>query len=138
MLYACCAVNLQRKAKVCMDREQEEVVLRLTAHYVEAVQSGHQPKISDYLALYPQYADAIANFIAYYQTIELPQTQAIESTDSQDNLNSLDEFTDEFHIAIESAWQRVLVPGTTSEPEDIADSRKATQILEPEKIVKPV
>lgn len=99
-----------------MDREQEEVVLRCTAHYIEALQAGHQPKISDYLARYPQYADAIANFIAYYQTVELPQAQPIESTDGTDNiddtdsLNSADEFTSEFHIAIESAWQRVLMP----------------------------
>lgn len=101
-----------------MDREQEEIVLRLTAHYVEAVQAGHQPKISDYLARYPQYADAIANLIAYYQTVELPQAQPDESTDntdSPDSLHSADEFTSELHIAIESAWQRVLMPENTPE-----------------------
>jgi hypothetical protein len=101
-----------------MDREQEEVVLRCTAHYVEALQAGHQPKISDYLARYPQYADAIANFIAYYQIIEWPQVQAIENTDNTDSIdgvNSADEFTSEFHIAIESAWQRVVMPEITPE-----------------------
>lgn len=100
------------------EREQEEVVLRCTAHYIEALQAGHQPKISDYLARYPQYADAIANFIAYYQTVELPQAQPIESTyntENTDSLNSADEFTGELHIAIESAWQRVLMPETTPE-----------------------
>ena len=98
-----------------MDREQEEIVLRCTADYVEALQAGHQPKISDYLARYPQYADAITNFIAYYQTVELPQAQPIESMDSTDSTDSADEFADEFHIAIESAWQRVLMAETQSE-----------------------
>jgi hypothetical protein len=104
-----------------MDREQEEVVLRLTAHYVEAVQAGQRPEISDYLARYPQYADAIANFIAYYQAVELLQAQPIEGTDTTDstentnNLNSADEVTSEFHTAIESAWQRVMMPETTPE-----------------------
>jgi hypothetical protein len=121
-----------------MDREQEEVVLRCTAHYIEALQAGHQPEISDYLARYPQYADAIANFIAYYQTVELPQAQPIESMDNTDSLHSADEFTSEFHIAIESAWQRVLMPGTTPEHmnRNMEDLGKATQVPEPEKIAE--
>src|SRR5438128_2145692 len=42
-----------------MDREQEEAVLRITAQYVEEVQAGQQPNVSDYLARYPQYAKKI-------------------------------------------------------------------------------
>lgn len=99
------------------DREQEEVVLRLTAHYVNEVQAGHHPAISDYVARYPQYADAIAAFIAYYQTVELSASQLAGSADllaitgsSRETVEHAGEFANMFPIAIESAWQRVLTP----------------------------
>ncbi len=61
-------------------------MLRVTAHYIEEVQAGHEPDISDYLARYPQYADAIAAFIAYYQTVELPLSQLTGSADFTENI----------------------------------------------------
>lgn len=39
-----------------MDREQEEAILRITAQYVAEVRAGQEPKVSDYLARYPQFA----------------------------------------------------------------------------------
>ena len=121
-----------------MDREQEEVVLRLTTRYIEEVEAGHQPKISDYLARYPQYADAIANFIAYYQSVESPLSQLAGSPGS---VESGESFADEFPIAIESAWQRVLLPEATPEPVDaeeitlIPEVRTIEKAGEPEAVV---
>lgn len=54
-----------------MAREQEEALLRITARYVAEVQAGQQPRLSDYLARYPQYANAIADFVAYYHAVEM-------------------------------------------------------------------
>ncbi|HZO72234.1 MAG TPA: hypothetical protein VFB60_08515 [Ktedonobacteraceae bacterium] len=54
-----------------MAREQEEALLRITARYVAEVQAGQQPHLSDYLARYPQYASAIADFVAYYHAVEM-------------------------------------------------------------------
>jgi hypothetical protein len=53
-----------------MDREQEEAVLRITASYVAELEAGLHPRLSDYLARYPQYAEAIADFVAYYHAVE--------------------------------------------------------------------
>ena len=88
-----------------MDREQEEAVLRITAQYVEEIRAGHQPKLSDYLARYPQFAAEIADFVAYYHTVEvdLPGETSIASPLAED-----------FHIAIDPAWRSILQHGATS------------------------
>ncbi len=118
------------------NREQDEIVLRVTAHYVEEVQAGHQPDISDYLARYPQYADAIAAFIAYYRTVELPLSQltgSSEFTDKADNrgdMDNTDEFVEEFHIAIESAWHRVMTPERASKLGDVRKTDHRAEIGE--------
>lgn len=102
--------------------DQEEIVLRVTAHYVEEVQAGRQPDISDYLSRYPQYADAIASFIAYYHTVELPLSQS--QIDTPDHIGKLeetcitDEFASVFHIATETAWQQLMPPGEAGETEN--------------------
>lgn len=119
------------------NREQDEIVLRVTAHYVEEVQAGHQPDISDYLACYPQYADAIAAFIAYYRTIELSSSQLTgsadftENTDNPEDTGSAGEITGELHIAIESAWQRVMMPEIASTPVDVGETDHRAEIGEP-------
>jgi hypothetical protein len=51
--------------------EQCETFLRITARYVEEVEAGLQPRVSDYVARYPQYAAAIADFVAYYHAVEV-------------------------------------------------------------------
>ncbi len=97
--------------------DQEEIVLRLTARYVAEIQAGRQPDISDYLSRYPQYADAIASFITYYQTVELPLSQFQPATDIPDHMSDSeetdipDEFASIFRIAEEYALQQVMSPG---------------------------
>ena len=88
-----------------MDREQEEAVLRITAQYVAEVRAGHQPKLSDYLARYPQFAAEIADFVAYYYTVEvdLPGETSITSP-----------LVGDFHIATDPAWRSILQHGATS------------------------
>lgn len=53
-------------------REYDEELLRITGHYVEEVEAGRQPQVSEYIHQYPQYAEAIADFVAYYHAIEVP------------------------------------------------------------------
>ena len=86
------------KESTPMDREQEEALLRITAQYVTELQAGCQPKLSEYIARYPHYAHELADFVTYYHAVELqtPTEPALLSSPSE-----------EFHIAIESAWQRI-------------------------------
>src|SRR2546421_10649173 len=88
-----------------MDREQEEAILRITAQYVDEVRAGQQPKVSEYLARYPQFAGEIAGFVAYYHTVEagLPGETSIASPLAGD-----------FRIAMDSARKRVLQAETQS------------------------
>jgi hypothetical protein len=82
-----------------MDREREEFVQRITARYVEEVRTGLRPNVSDYLVRYPEYADEIADFIAYFHAFEgdLPyETQSMPVLSGQ------------FQGAIDTAWERVL------------------------------
>jgi len=90
-----------------MDKQQEEAVLHITARYVEEVQAGRQPNISDYLARYPQYADEIADFVAYYQAIEI---------DVPYQIDTMPALSEDFHIATDSAWKRISQPESTSTP----------------------
>ena len=53
-----------------MNREQEEVVMRITAAYVAELQAGQQPRLGDYLRRYPQYADMLTDFVTYYHAVE--------------------------------------------------------------------
>lgn len=86
------------KESTPMDREQEEALLRITAQYVTELQSGCQPKLSEYIARYPHYAHELADFVTYYHAVELQTaTEPVHPSSSPE----------EFHIAIESAWQRI-------------------------------
>jgi transcriptional regulator with XRE-family HTH domain len=91
-------MRLSQKEHRFMDRKQEEIVQRITARYIEEVRSGHQPNMSDYLARYPQFADEIADFIAYYHAVEVGLPH---ETDQMPIL------TEQFHEAIDTAWERV-------------------------------
>lgn len=53
-----------------MTRKQEDAVLRITARYVAEVQAQKQPRLSDYVTRYPQYSEAIVDFVTYYHAIE--------------------------------------------------------------------
>lgn len=65
-----------------MDSEQDAEFQRLTAQYSEEVQAGQHPNLSDYITRYPQYADAFADFIAYYHLFEANlSTEIVLETD---------------------------------------------------------
>jgi hypothetical protein len=51
-------------------KQQDEELLRITAHYVAEVEAGRRPLLSDYVARHPQYAAAIADFVTYFHAIE--------------------------------------------------------------------
>ena len=61
-----------------MDRDQEEMIQRLTARYVSDFRAGQQPRLSEYLTRYPHYADMIVDFVTYYHAIEIDVTQESE------------------------------------------------------------
>jgi hypothetical protein len=84
--------------------EQEEAVWRITAMYVAELKAGRQPRLHDYLKRYPLYASAIADFVAYYQAVELPQTD--------ESLASVP-MTDESRTLMKGALLRASLP---SEP----------------------
>ena len=82
-----------------MDREQEEVVQRITARYIAELRAGHQPHLSDYLSRYPQYADAITDFVAYYHAAEV---------DIPEETDSIPPLSQASRAALDDAWKRVL------------------------------
>ena len=82
-----------------MDRKQEEMIQLLTARYVSEFNSGQQPQLSEYLLRYPEYADAIADFVAYYHAIE------VDLPGESDIILPL---TQTSHTALDQAWKNVL------------------------------
>jgi hypothetical protein len=100
-----------------MDRVQEEDVLRITAQYVAELQAGLQPRLGDYLARYPQYAEAISEFVAYYHAFEadLPGEALNEQKQGQPLAATLPQLSDSSRVALERAWERIspreLAPG---------------------------
>jgi hypothetical protein len=59
-------------------KKHNEAVVRITAQYVEQVQAGQRPSLSDYIVLYPTYTDALVDFIAYYHVFEEHILQKID------------------------------------------------------------
>ncbi len=53
-----------------MPEEYDKQLLQITERYVAELHAGQQPRLSSYIARYPQYADALADFFAYYTTFE--------------------------------------------------------------------
>jgi hypothetical protein len=82
-----------------MDREQEEAVQRITARYIAELHAGHQPHLSDYLSRYPQYADEITDFVAYYHAAEM---------DIPEESDSIPALSQTSRAAMDDAWKRVL------------------------------
>jgi hypothetical protein len=76
-----------------MDRVHQDMIQRLTARYVSEYRTGQQPRLSEYLSSYPQYADMIADFVTYYHAIEfdVPQESDIIPPLSQASRAALDE-----------------------------------------------
>ena len=82
-----------------MDREQEEIIQRLTARYVSEFRAGHHPRLSAYLSRYPQYADVIADFVAYYHAIEVDVPEEMEIIPPLSQVS---------RAALDEAWKNVL------------------------------
>ena len=91
-----------------MDREDVaprfiEGVLRITADYVAEVQAEHAPRLSDYLARYPQYADAIAEFVTYYHAVEV---------DLPGEAGVMPQLSESSSTAVKRAWGRIQESGS--------------------------
>jgi len=82
-----------------MDREQEEAVQRITARYVAELQAGKHPRLSDYLSRYPQFAEAITDFVAYYHATERDIPEELEVVASLSQAS---------RVALDEAWKRVV------------------------------
>ena len=76
-----------------MDREEEEMIQRLTARYVSEFRAGQHPRLSEYLSRYPHYANMIADFVTYFHAMEvdLPQESEIIPPLSQTSRAAFDE-----------------------------------------------
>ncbi len=81
-----------------MNREQEELVQRITARYVAELRAGRHPRLSDYLTRYPQYADAITDFVAYYHATEV---------DVPEEIAAVAPLSQASRVALDEAWKRV-------------------------------
>ena len=75
------------KVRIEMAREQDEAVLRITAQYVAEVRAGRQPRVSDLLTRYPQYANEISDFIFYYHALEDHEQR--EGGEAQEDLSDM-------------------------------------------------
>lgn len=84
-----------------MDREQEEALLHITVEYVAEERAGNLPHLSEYLARYPQYADAISEFVTYYHAIETLLPEPGEEI-------IMPPFSQRSQIASKRAWKRIL------------------------------
>ena len=82
-----------------MDKEQEEAVQRITARYIAELHAGRQPRLSDYLSRYPQYADAITDFVTYYHATEV---------DVPGESDVIPPLTKASRVALDRAWRRIL------------------------------
>ncbi len=81
--------------------KHNEAVVRITAQYVEQVQAGRKPSLSDYLVRYPAYADALVDFIAYYHAFEEHILQHMDGSEALSEISQL---------ALERAWYHVSLP----------------------------
>jgi hypothetical protein len=82
-----------------MDREEEEIIQRVTARYVSEFRAGQHPRLSEYLSRYPQYANMIADFVTYYHAIEVDIPRETEIIPSLSQTS---------RAALEEAWKNVL------------------------------
>lgn len=81
--------------------KHDEVIVRITAQYVEQVQAGRKPSLSDYLVRYPAYTDALVDFIAYYHAFE---EHILHHMDGSEALSEISQ------LALERAWYHVSLP----------------------------
>jgi hypothetical protein len=95
-----------------MSREEEEAVLRITAHYVAELREGRQPRLSDYLLRYPQYADAITDFVTYYHALEVDvPVEAPVASKEASRASMLPPLSESSRVAMDRAWNRLSQAG---------------------------
>ncbi len=94
-----------------MSREEEEAVLRITAHYVEELREGRQPRLSDYLLRYPQYADAITEFVTYYHALEVEVPVEAPVASKEVSRASMLPLSEGSRMAMDRAWNRLSQAG---------------------------
>jgi hypothetical protein len=91
-----------------MSREEEEAVLRITAHYVAELREGCQPRLSDYLLRYPQYADAIIDFVTYYHAVEVDvPVEAPIASKEVSGASMLPPLSESSRMVMDRAWDRL-------------------------------
>jgi hypothetical protein len=112
-----------------MDNEQDADLFFLTAQYVGEVQAGLSPSVRDYIARYPRYADAIADFVAYYHLFEAPLSEDVTPDNS-------------FSSVAQSAWyavqQRILTNPYPSTSFLSADTVKENAPVPPRSVAIPL
>jgi hypothetical protein len=79
-------------------KTHNEAVARITAQYVEQIQAGQRPSLSEYIVLYPTYTDALVDFIAYYHVFEEHILQEIDGSEVLSEVSQL---------ALARAWYHV-------------------------------
>jgi len=82
-------------------KKYDEAVARITAQYVEQVQAGQRPSLSEYIVLYPTYTDALVDFIAYYHVFE---EHVLQKMDGSEVLSEVSQ------LALAHAWYHVSLP----------------------------
>jgi hypothetical protein len=86
------------KKSTLRTKQRNEVIVHITAQYVEQVQAGRRPLLSDYLVRYPAYTDALADFVAYYHAFEEHIWQKLDGSEALSEISQL---------ALERAWCHV-------------------------------
>ncbi|HEX6481138.1 MAG TPA: hypothetical protein VF043_20050 [Ktedonobacteraceae bacterium] len=103
-----------------MNREEEEAVLRITSRYVEELREGRQPRLSDYLLRYPQYADAITDFVTYYHAVEVDIPAEMPVAGEEGSLAfTLPPLSENSRAAMEQAWSRLSQAGRVGDDADM-------------------
>ena len=91
-----------------MNREEEEAVLRITSRYVAELREGRQPRLSDYLLRYPQYADAITDFVTYYHAVEVDFPAEMPFASEEASLAfRLPPLSENARAALDQVWSRL-------------------------------
>ena len=96
-----------------MTEQPEDMLLQITALYVSEFQAGQQPRLSEYLTRYPQYAEAIADFVAYYHTAEIqaPEDLTLAPSLSETSRSILEQFQTEKPPVAPSTLPTTLLAG---------------------------
>ncbi len=81
-----------------MAEMNEDALWLITEQFVAALEAGQQPRLTDYVRRYPQYAHELVDFVTYYHGMEasLPQRST-----------ALLEAHVDWQLALDQAWEKV-------------------------------